>query len=488
MHLPSELIEEIFECFCLHCYQKVNGTISLHGDYLKYFVPKWAVSVCHRSLTSLSLVCREFRPIAQRVLHHHYGIVEDQSETFPLFFRTISNVPGLAEHVKVLNIKPVDPEVFHREANMKEVKSLIERHGSHLDFSDFQRPESDGLRSIVPALAVLQMPRLETLFVTGESQPLFRWLKRQSETKNKLLPRLKVLKIAPERRGPDEDDGSQFHELHLLESNLGGFLSDFTRLEQLELNNVRNAFVPANLCLSRLSRLHLECTRLSKTKLRRFINAAPKLKEFKYRKIEDTEFPGMGELYRMDGENPATANEILELLTSLNDTLEKVDLATHWRNAPLTALPRLTSLKELRLNGRALYDVMEFTDKREKLDANFFYHLFPPSLEKFGIQTGHRGLMCLADALICFCKTSQTGWLHPAARGLQTITLWNSALDDTEEGGYFGADWREPARAFQDAFAEQCHEWLDGGKRSLEFECWFLEQMTPGRGETAELG
>ncbi|KAF4332281.1 hypothetical protein FBEOM_13931 [Fusarium beomiforme] len=118
--LPSEVLHLIFGHFCLHCQDAYSESCDerplrpakSHSEKQKKDAKPW-YSITRQTLCSLSLACRQFRDVAQSVLHHEFVLgcgdswrsqVYTWESRLAPFVRTLARQPYLAYLVKVVYI------------------------------------------------------------------------------------------------------------------------------------------------------------------------------------------------------------------------------------------------------------------------------------------------------------------------------------------------------------------------------------------------
>ncbi|KAI1011779.1 hypothetical protein LB503_004387 [Fusarium chuoi] len=118
--LPSEIQALIFSQFCLHCQDSYNDSwdqrplqplLSLEDFQDARDNPRHSID--RQTLCSLSLSCRQFRDVAQSILHHEFVLGHGDSwfsdayqwdDRLAPFVRTLARRPDLARLVKVIYI------------------------------------------------------------------------------------------------------------------------------------------------------------------------------------------------------------------------------------------------------------------------------------------------------------------------------------------------------------------------------------------------
>ncbi|KAJ4258916.1 hypothetical protein NW762_008003 [Fusarium torreyae] len=118
--LPSDVLQLIFNQFCLHCQDAFSQSwddrpLRPAQKRLERQIPshKSWYSIDRHTLCSLSLACRDFRDVAQPILHHEfalgYGSSWESMEykwdgRLASFIRTLARRPDLARLVRVIYI------------------------------------------------------------------------------------------------------------------------------------------------------------------------------------------------------------------------------------------------------------------------------------------------------------------------------------------------------------------------------------------------
>ncbi|KAF5712227.1 hypothetical protein FGLOB1_4605 [Fusarium globosum] len=118
--LPNEIQALIFSHFCLHCQDAYNDSwdqrplqplLSLEDFQDARAKPRHSID--RQTLCSLSLSCKQFRDVAQSILHHEFVLGHGDSwfsdeyqwdDRLAPFVRTLAPRPDLARLVKVIYI------------------------------------------------------------------------------------------------------------------------------------------------------------------------------------------------------------------------------------------------------------------------------------------------------------------------------------------------------------------------------------------------
>ena len=475
--LPSELIGQICENFCIHC-AKCDEKPPWKVEIWSHERTRRRLWKDRHKLYNLSLVCKKIKREAQPVLYHVYGFFDDVNTSMGLFCRSISLNAYLGERVQVLHLKVLgDVSSSWTESEIKWIGPIVEQVKSRLNLDiPTDIPKTPGfLLTILPILTILQVPQLKQLKASGRAQEsVFSHIKRNSLSRRMLLPELKFLEMSTPNLGQARDR-IPYIWLPLTRSVMGGFLEDFAQLEVLSLNNVRNSAVPSNLRLPRIWRLSLQYTTLNKEKLRVMVNATGQLKYFMYSEIQGLDLQGKSHLDNVNDDSPATSHDVFVALDAKTDTLRKLTVHTYHRtDEKPEPLSKLHKLESLILNIRAFCDPVGMIENGTLVDfegVGLFEHL-PPSLKSVCIHVGPHGLGYVVLCVLELCRERKNQSLRPTAKNLKQIDIALTAkeLKYEENGGLDIEGGLNPGPACHEIITEvqtSCRTWLNGGRRQL---------------------
>ncbi|KAF4950135.1 hypothetical protein FGADI_8404 [Fusarium gaditjirri] len=316
--LPSEILYQIFEYFCLHCQEKHSVS---HEQILYNKTDK-----NRRALLSLSRTCKSWGCVAQNVLHHYFKHSDDRRQI--LFCRTICENPELGERLQVASLKRsagIDHQLLSRPWFKESMTS------SAVSWGDYIAP-----------IILLRAPNLKHLVVHGPYNPsIFQEFSMKAAIRHRALPqKLEYLSVGQQK--PSCLWHLEPRVLTGLDA-LGGFLMRSENLETLSISRPNLEGLPEKLPLKKLRRLRIGNACISKDTLQRLINSTGNLEEFIYREVEDADEATDTRL--------VTSQEIFEMLVPMKDTLKRVVLRMHSSEQPPTAMAQLVNLQQLRINA-----------------------------------------------------------------------------------------------------------------------------------------
>ncbi|EWY97768.1 hypothetical protein FOYG_02533 [Fusarium oxysporum NRRL 32931] len=330
--LPSEILYQIFEYFCLHCQEKHSVS---HEQILHNKTDK-----SRRALLSLSRTCKNWGCIAQNVLHHYFKHSDDRRQI--LFCRTICENPELGERLQVASLHRsagIDHHLFaqlwFKESMARYIHLLgqgpLKLHSCTVSWGDYIAP-----------IILLRAPNLKHLVVHGPYNPsIFEEFSMEAVLRNRALPqKLESLSVG------QQEISCLWHLEPRVRTDLdalGGFLMRLENLETLSISRPNLERLPEKLPLQKLRRLRIGNACLSKDTLQRLINSTGSLEEFVYREIEDAAESTVTRL--------VTSQEIFEMLIPMRVRLKRVVLRMYSSERPPTALAQLVNLQQLRINA-----------------------------------------------------------------------------------------------------------------------------------------
>ena len=479
--LPVELIVQICGEFCIHCTEGRSDSCppaahaSTDPDLLKELKER------RKALYNLSLVCKKIKTEAQTILYHMYGYIDDIDRTLHKFCRTISRNRGLAAAVKSVCLKYLHgnhwlgwmpwsrPVITQLSSQLVDATISIDDPAQRIGF----------LRRMLPAVTLLQLPKLKQLIIHGrDSGYLLDGIRRRPG--NELLPELRWLTVAIPIRGDTVSMMRPSQPLPVSEHHLGGFLMDFAGLRSLSLWHVMNSTIPQNLRLPHVRNLSLKNTCLSREGLRRFVHATGDLTSFMYSEIQGEHFIGLISI-DLGNDPPATSHDIFSVLESKKNSLEKAAVFTYHRgpteqmiepSPTLEPLSQLHKLKDLELNVRTFFDPVPFARTKTRPDNGVLLNHTPPSLRRLSISGGAAGVKCILPSIKQFCKVTGNGQLTQAAESLRAIVI-NVTMGEERYERHHGVidedadNWLQPD-LMEEKFHRKRPEWAQNGGRKFE--------------------
>ncbi|KAF5720894.1 hypothetical protein FMUND_3939 [Fusarium mundagurra] len=385
--LPTEILYQIFENFCLHCQDK--RSIS-HQQILYNKKDK-----NRRALISLSRTCKSWGCVAQNILHHYFKHSDDEHQIS--FCRTICENPELGEQLQVAIIgrnAGINQKLFAQSWFKESMTRYAHLFGLEpLNLQSSVAPWGDFIAPII----LLRATNLKHLVVHGSYNPIiFQRFRMEAVMRNKALTqKLESLSVGQQEISSIWDLGPQVQtDLHAL----GGLLIKLENLKTLSISLPNFASLPEKLPLQTLRRLRIGNACQSKNELQRLINSTGKLEEFVYREIEDE-----------DGDRSPftlTSQEIFEMLLPMKDTLKRVVLRIYSSERPPTAMAQLVKLQQLRVNAGVLCNISTLRRNNQDLAKNALLDVFPPNLQTLCLDHSHTDAPRYREALGCYISST----------------------------------------------------------------------------------
>ncbi|EWG44448.1 hypothetical protein FVEG_05502 [Fusarium verticillioides 7600] len=380
--LPTEILYQIFEHFCLHCQDKHSVS---HEQIISNKKDKE-----RPALINLSRTCKSWGCVAQNILHHYFKHSDDLRQI--LFCRTICENPELSKQLQVAILglnAGFNQELLYQPWFKKSMARYVCLFG--LEPLYLQSSVASWGEFIAPII-LLRATNLKHLVVHGFYNPMiFQRFHMEAVMRNKALTqKLESLSVGQQEISSVWDLRPQVQTfLH----NLGELLIMLENLQTLSISRPNFASLPENLPLQKLRRLRIGNASLSKSGLQRLINNTGKLEEFVYREVEDT---GWSQATRT---RLVTSQEIFEMLLPLKDTLKRVVLKMWNSERPPTAMAQLVKLQQLRVNAGVLCDISTLRRNTQDLAKNALLNVFPPNLQTLCLDHSHTDAPRYREAL-----------------------------------------------------------------------------------------
>jgi hypothetical protein len=380
--LPTEILYQIFEHFCLHCQDKHSVS---HEQIISNKKDK-----DRPALINLSRTCKSWGCVAQNILHHYFKHSDDLRQI--LFCRTICENPELSEQfqVAILGLNAgVNQELFSEPWFMKSMAKYMCLFG--LEPLYLQSSLASWGEFIAPII-LLRATNLKHLVVNGLYNPMiFQRFHMEAVIRNKALTqKLESLSVGQQEISSVWDLRPQVQTyLH----TLGELLIMLENLQTLSISRPNVEKLPENLPLQKLRRLRLGNACLSKCGLQRLINNTGKLEEFVYREVEET---GWSQATRT---RLVTSQEIFEMLLPMKDTLKRVVLKISSSERPPNAMAQLDKLQQLRVNAGVLCDISTLRRNTQDLAKDALLNVFPQNLQTLCLDHSHTDAPRYREAL-----------------------------------------------------------------------------------------
>lgn len=484
--LSNEMINEICKLSCPHC------SIYCERDSLLANFPKteripnemyW--KSCRKDLLNLCLVSKRVRDWAQPVLFHHFGLLEKDPDCRALlkFYRSIWENRSLGGHVRLLRVTDPDTDPEEDVWTPREQQAMLWKIPSWQSTHPVTLPDAvlyelarteNKIAMILPTLTVMLTPKIRELDVVSlHVASIFSYLELDAAPGEHFLPELRFLSL-----GRVDAQLDFFHYAPIrLRTHLNGFMQHFRRLSRLSLTQVLNLSraIPMTLNLKMISVLDLKQMVVSKSVLKKIVQATGGLERFQYCEPRPRQVESADELDRRiensEG-NHATVKDIFEILASKKNTLKEVKVHTWYRDELLTSLSlsSFTNLESLSLNDAAFFDLQGDGE----FDDDILCNLLPRSLSVLDLSSTYYGMELFEKPLVRFCGGRPGEHPDPAALSLKDLYLTQvSSLCYDQRDYLIRSTMGESYRLdiIREAFELDCRAWWQGGQRNLHLHC-----------------
>ncbi|RSL64477.1 hypothetical protein CEP54_004720 [Fusarium duplospermum] len=433
--LCPEILFQICELFCEHC----QGG----GEWFGLDDPR-------KSLLALSLVCKSLGPIAQGVLHHHFGFGETTSKSIAQFCRTISNNPELAKALRWADLSSCMEETAPKDVVEGWLPETIKKFSHHL------LDGGNGMRdkALLAAIILLQAPNLEYLEDgKGGCKSAFDVLSHGAVIRyHALPPNLKGLRLGSYTNAANLNDTTM---IDLSWDRLGRFINALEKLEALVIHCPLASGVDQRLSFQSLRCLCLREFHMPLADLKNLISRIPNLEQFGIFRLP---------CHNYSMPTPATGPQILEALAQRNDTVRRLGLDMSCTHDDVKALRELTNLEELTMILGSSDHTPYGSHRRTDISKQALVSIMPPSLRKLHVFVLKKeGFEEASDALLTYIPSTYRQ--SPDDQRLQMVRI-----DLT----HHPKDWS--ARQ-EDIIQQGCQQWANNGTLVFDTEGVQIESM-----------
>ncbi|KAM0436673.1 hypothetical protein ACHAPT_002382 [Fusarium lateritium] len=382
--LQPEILLQIFGYFCPHCRER-------HMEKVKPEQWDTAYQRYHRwHLLNLSLVSKHVGFVAQEVLHHHFGYLEEHPEgaetRFPLFCRTISDKPELGGKLRYADLSRLKVDVRRKDVEGW-LPGVVDKFRHHL----LNKGRHLTARNSLAAAVLLQTPNLEVLHDYGGLEgTVFDQLDPEAVPRDHALPQgLKILWLG------DIQSRNVGLSMDLSAKGYGRFLGSLQKLHTLAANHPRYFDAKNMISLQNLRVLQLAQFDMPRTEFEKLIGCTPQLEEFCHLSY----FPPYPQ--KATG---ATIPEICHVLARKSGTLRRLLLDASCTSDDIGLLAMLTNLEELRISAGPRPIFMQ--QPSPQLDSRALVRALPPSLRKLHVAFRASGIQMEGEALMEYVSSS----------------------------------------------------------------------------------
>ncbi|EWG44447.1 hypothetical protein FVEG_15658 [Fusarium verticillioides 7600] len=358
-NLPPELIYIICENFCLHCRKDMRTPAKfLHIDPAEE-------SGIRKTIVDLCLLCKRWGYVAQHVLYHSYGFPERSDKGDVRFCRTLCEKPELGRFVKQIYLKQISELDWDLDKDddawllksLEEFSDILSLPREPFNFS------KGAWSSFIIPLILLQIPTVEDLQIdTRNLDHLVQQFKAPFESHMHAFPQ-HVVRVTMCQGPHCQETFPLAGPVDLSTTAGGGLLSNIQGFDILIIGNPIRHTLKNPLQLDSVRTLHLIDVCLGREELQLLVSATGPLEVFKH----------MGDFTQ--DPNPATAQDICEVLTTKKDTLKEATVLTHYKSRYLTAARILENVTWLRI---ATSSIWERTESEPILHDHALVAVFPP--------------------------------------------------------------------------------------------------------------
>ncbi|KAF5613886.1 uncharacterized protein FSUBG_498 [Fusarium subglutinans] len=396
-----------------------------------------------QTIFNLSLVCKRWGYIAQKVLHHHFGYFENHPKAEFLFCRTLSENPELGKHVKDIRIRQLsacDPSL-----DEEWLAKSLEKFSGVLDFPEVSSvPDISKRGEFIAPLILLQVPTLDRLTIQTEHlNETMRKFRTLFVGKQCVVPRgITTMRVLPLKYEDRNTNGST----DLSEACVGGLLSASPGIRDMTLFNPNGESLRPGLNLSGLRALSL-CSNLSREELRLLLSSTGPLEIFTYFSLY---FDGV------------TLQDICELLLPKKHSLRKIRLDTSEESQHFTTAKHLTNVSEMGLLFSGFWSP---TDAEPILEKHALLDVFPPNLSALWLYISEDTIPGALDALVNYILSTVRD--PPAEQKLRYVFISVRTDVDSEASEFPLATnklvWEE--------IKKRCQSFLRNGRMIMFLKC-----------------
>ncbi|KAF5968202.1 hypothetical protein FBULB1_10835 [Fusarium bulbicola] len=441
-NLQREIIFLICESICPHCQNLYEDWQAM--DHMGEIPPPPAAVERRQTIFSLSLVCKRWGYIAQKVLHHHFGFFETHPMAEFLFCRTLSGNPELGKHVKKARLTPITTYCWSLDEEWL-VKSM-DKFSGVLDFQELSSVPDRG--AFIAPLILLQVPTLDQLWVQNEDlSRIMRTFRTVFLGNQCIVPRsLTTLHVAPWNNNAYRTGAS----LDLSEAVMGRLLSASRGIRDLTLFNPNPQSLRNRLHLSNLRALTLYAA-FSREELRLFLSSTGPLEKFNYYELSHSDINGV------------TPQDLCELLIPKKYSLTKLRLETSEESRHFTAAKHLTNVREMGLLFSGFWSP---TDAEPILEKHALLDIFPPNLFVLRLYISENTILGVLDALVNYILSTVRD--PPAEQKLRYVFIWVQTDVDSEASEFPLAT----NRSVWEEIKKRCKSFLRHGRIIMFLTCW----------------
>ncbi|KAM0552447.1 hypothetical protein ACHAPJ_008008 [Fusarium lateritium] len=441
--LPNDVLHLIFNHFCLHCQDAFSQSwddrplrpVQRRRERQLPGHKSW-YSIDRHTLCSSSLACRNFRDVAQPILHHEFALgYGDSWESkeyewngrLASFIRTLARRPDLARRVRVIYIHTAlfcsntDVDRATNRAVIKEAAQALEidlpaawkrriptiSDDESQDWPEVYQTFLNSYLDDKPDLTAKQERRLHRA-MTAQSQPGWRWMNAEMvATLIAQTPHLQYLSLQGGREWPTcglpESSLRAFEISHLtslktLDLGVGAGITGLAScLETLNLHQ-HSYLGPSIPDMPSLKTLRVTDILMTPEELRRLLSACTGgLEAFEYEACEEylayeEEEEEEEATYDTTPDPPCTHFQVADAINILRmhkNTLGILHIHFHNRGLEMSKIPRDTNLKEFTalqhvfLNSPPLFGFISMDQKFD--DDEILIRFLPPSIVSFAI-------------------------------------------------------------------------------------------------------
>ncbi|KAF5569162.1 hypothetical protein FPHYL_2289 [Fusarium phyllophilum] len=394
-NLQREIIYLICESICPHCQQ-------LRRDWppLGCTAPPPAATEHRQTIFNLSLICKRWGYIAQKVLHHHFGYFESHPKAEFLFCRTLSESTELGKHVKQARIRQISK--YDWSLDEEWLAKSLEKFSGVLNFQESSSvPDISKWGEFIAPLILLHVPTLNRLSMqNGHLDKTMRKFRTLFLGEQCVIPQsITTLDVIPLKYDGSNANGS----LDLSEACMGGLLTASPGVRDMILFNPKTQSLRNRLNLSSLRDLTL-CAAFSREELRLFLASTGPLEMLFYYGLYSSDL---------------TLQDICELLISKKDSLKVLRLeTTSGKSQCFTAAKSLINVSEMRLLFKGFWSP---TKAEPILEEHVLLGIFPPNLSVIWFDISETTILGVLDALAKYILSTFRD--QPAEQKLRHVVI-----------------------------------------------------------------
>ncbi|KAF5530406.1 hypothetical protein FNAPI_13566 [Fusarium napiforme] len=440
-NLQREIIYLICESICPHCQD-------LHRDWPApgRSAPRPPAIERRQTIFNLSLVCKRWGYIAQKVLHHHFGYFETHPKAEFLFCRTLSENPELGKHVKMARIRQIS--AYDWSLNEEWLSKSLNKFSGVLNFPEASSvPDISKWGEFIAPLILLHVSTLNKLSMqNGHLNKTMRKFRTLFVGKQCVIPRsITTIDVTPLKNSGSYAELS----LDLSDACMGGLLSASPGIRNMTLFNPNPESIQSRLSLSNLRTLVLYAD-FSREELRMFLSSTGPLEKFTYYGHPRPDHDGV------------TLQDICELLRSKKHSLTRLHLLTLEESQHFTAAKSLVNVNDMRFVFR---DFWSPTDAEPILEEHALLDVFPPNLYVLEFEISENTILGVLDALANYILSTFRD--QPAEQKLRYVVIQVSTRIDIESSEFPMAIHRSAWEKLK----KKCRSFLRHGRITMFVMC-----------------